>query len=79
MNTNKPMGFWIDVLVQSVGKYIKLETKDGIRREGRLSSLENEIIIFNDEEVELIKELQLNNDPFDSVPFERVKEFEIVE
>jgi hypothetical protein len=79
MNTNKPMGFWIDVLVQSVGKYIKLESNDGIRREGRLSSLENEIIIFNGEEVELIKELQLNNDPFDSVPFERVKEFEIVE
>ncbi|MGW8177314.1 MAG: hypothetical protein ACWGQW_00735 [bacterium] len=71
-------GKWIDELVHNVGQFIRLETSDGIDREGRLSGLKSRSIKWNGEEVEIITELELNGDPYDSVPLDRISELELI-
>lgn len=71
-------GKWIDELVRNVGQFIRLETSDGIDREGRLSGLKSRSIKWNGEEVEIITELELNGDPYDSVPLDRISELELI-
>ncbi len=61
------MGKWIDDIFNSVGKFIHLETKDGVRREGKITGLRTRHITFNDRRVELVDEIELNGDPTDCV------------
>jgi len=65
-------GAWIDNLVDNVGQYVTIETSDGMTREGRLSGLKSRTLNYNREEVEIITELELNGDPYDSVPIDRI-------
>jgi len=73
------IGNWIDELVYSVNKHIELETSDGIRREGKLTGLQSKTIKFNEKDVEIITELQLNGDIYDLIPIVRINSFKIVE
>ena len=63
------LGKWIDDINDGVGKYVKMETRDGVVREGRLSGLRTRQIVFNGKIQEIVTELELNGDPTDTVDF----------
>ncbi len=71
-------GLWIDELVHTIGQYIRLETTDGIVREGRMSGLQSRQLRWNGEPVEILTELELNGDPFDRVPLDRIAILEVL-
>ena len=63
----KSMGKWIDTLAGSVGKYVNLETTDGIQRRGKVTGFRMKTIVFNEKPEEVITEIELNGDPTDCV------------
>jgi hypothetical protein len=63
----KKMGKWIDTLFGSVGKFVHLETTDGVNREGKLTGLRTKTIKFNGTDQDVLMELELNGDPTDCV------------
>lgn len=65
-------GWMLDQVYNHVGEFVSLETKEGITREGRLSGLRMTKIKFNGEEVDVIDELELNGDPYDTIKLDRV-------
>lgn len=71
-------GKWIDELVGSTGQYIQLETHDGMIREGRLSGLQSRSIKWNGSDVEILTALELNGDPYDQIPLDRVLSLELL-
>ena len=72
------MGAWIDELVRSTGQHIRLETRDGVVREGRLSGLRSRTIKWNGKGVEILEEVELNGDPYDVVPLNRIATFDLL-
>lgn len=64
-----PKGAWIDAIYDGVGKFVQLETTDGIRREGKLSGLRSRSIVMNGKIQEIVTGLELNSDPTDTVDF----------
>lgn len=72
MTKKTSMAWWIDHLASRVDSYVRLETSDGIRREGRLSGFGLRVLEFNGDRVDIITELELNGDPIDRIPLERV-------
>lgn len=73
----KNIGKWIDVLANSVGKFVHLETRDGLARSGRLTGYRTTDIKLNGEEVPIIIELELNGDPTDSLPITQLSSIEV--
>lgn len=71
--------WWIDEIQHSVGKFINLETFDGASREGRLSGVRLEDVEFNGTVAAVLKDLELNGDPTDIVPLDRIKSISIQE
>jgi len=71
-------GWWISALVSEVGNYISFETTDGLIREGKLTGLRSQSLIWNCENVEIITEIEMNGDPYDTVPINRIKKIELV-
>lgn len=71
-------GKWIDELVHTIGQYVRLETGDGIVREGRLSGLGSRQLRWNGEPVEILTELELNGDPADRIPLQRIIDLEVL-
>lgn len=65
-------GKWIDDIHASMGKFFTLETTDGIRREGRITGIRARNYKFNGGDVELPTEIELNGDPTDTVPMDRI-------
>ena len=76
---NKSIGKWIDQLMSAVGKYVHLETKDGLSRSGKLTGYRTTDIVFNGEKGPIVTELALNNDPTDSLPISQLRSIEIDE
>ncbi len=70
-------GAWIDELVESTGQYVRLETRDGVRREGRLSGLGSRTILWNGKSVEILEDVELNGDCFDKIALNRIATFEV--
>ncbi len=70
-------GAWIDELVNSTGQYVRLETRDGVVREGRLSGLGSRTLVWNGKPVEILEEIELNGDPFDKIALDRISTFEL--
>jgi hypothetical protein len=62
------MGAWIDTVWNGTGKFVRLETTDGVQRSGKLSGFRTKVVKFNGEEQHVIIELELNGDPSDCVP-----------
>jgi hypothetical protein len=77
MATKSNGGKWIEELINSVGEYIRLETSDGIQREGRISGFAMRHILFNEVDVDIPIEIELNGDPNDKVPLERINKINI--
>lgn len=74
----RSMGAWIDELDGLVGQYIRLETTDGIRREGRLSGLEGRKLRINGVDEKILTEIELNGDPQDRVPIDRIETLDVL-
>ena len=70
-------GKWIDELIESVGEFVSLETVDGVMREGRISGFTYRSFIFNGDEVQLPIEIEVNGDPNDRIPIDRIATFDI--
>jgi hypothetical protein len=70
---SKSKGAWIDQVHASVGRFFSLETTDGVVREGKLTGIRARTYILNGAEVEFPTEIELNSDPTDTIPLERVK------
>ena len=70
-------GWWLDYMVDSVGKNIHIETYDGVLRQGRISGFQFRKFTVNDHEVDFPTDLELNGDPNDRVSLERVKKYNI--
>lgn len=62
-------GKWIDDIINAVGKYVTMETTDGVRREGKLSGYRSRNVVLNGKIQEVVTDLELNSDPADTVPF----------
>lgn len=77
MATNKNPGWWMDKVHESVGKFINLETIDGVLREGRLTGLRLNQLKVNGEQVDRIVELEFNGDPTDCVEMYRIARMDI--
>jgi fatty acid-binding protein DegV len=67
-----PTGQWIDQIVRSTGQYVRVETLDGVIREGRLSSLRTRELTMFGAKVLLPTDLELNGDPMDTIALDRV-------
>jgi hypothetical protein len=74
---NKPMGKWIDDIVDATSKYCYIETTDGVLRQGRISGLKLSSLVLNGEKVEIVTEIELNGDISDSVPINRLAKLTI--
>jgi len=65
-------GKWMEDIFANVGEFVRLETIDGVNREGRMSGLRLRQLTLNGKTVEIITELELNGDPTDCVELYRV-------
>lgn len=72
------VGNWLNELADTVGRYISLETLDGMRREGRLSGINMRSIKWNGKQVDILVDLELNGDVYDVVPLNRISFLEEV-
>lgn len=70
---------WIDTITNSIGKNVYLETTDGIRRSGRISGLTCRTMKFNGDKADLPTEIELNGDPNDRIPLDRVTWMDITD
>lgn len=77
VTSKRKKGQWIDDIHNSLNKFFRLETTDGIRREGRVTGVRCRVYTFNGHAVELPLEIELNGDPTDTVPMDRVKSIQI--
>ena len=65
-------GEWIDVLMASVGKYMELETSDGLFRQGKITGFRFRDFQFDGHKVLVPTEVEINGDPNDRVPLDRI-------
>jgi hypothetical protein len=70
-------GAWIDELMCGKKKFIVLDTRDGIRREGRITGFTTREMEFNGVTVSFPTEIELNGDVNDRVTIDRIEKMEI--
>lgn len=79
--TKKPIrkrpGKWIDILAEGIGRYVHLETKEGIFREGKLTALRYRDIEMNGKTVDYPEAIELNGDSMDYISFDLVRRITI--
>lgn len=73
----KKAGAWIDTMSGAIGKFVHLETGDGVHREGKLTGLRTREIKMNGEDVDLPVAVELNGDPNDYIDFRTITTFDI--
>ncbi len=71
------IGTWIDELVGSIEKNMNLETVAGVQRGGRISGFTYRSMTLNGNEVRVPVEIELNGDPNDRVPLDRIQKITI--
>ena len=75
--TRRP-GQWVDELVAAVGRgYVRIETKDGSRREGKITAVQTRTLIVNEQAEEIPTDIELNGDPIDSIAIEWIRRIEL--
>jgi hypothetical protein len=70
---NMKAGAWIEQMLKSVNKFMRLETTDGARRSGKITGFTYKVIILNEQRVKWPIELEINGDPSDRVSLDTVK------
>ena len=63
---------YIEMISNSVGKFMNLETMDGQHRKGKISGLVCKEIFMNGQLVSYPVEIELNSDAYDLIPLDRV-------
>ncbi len=63
---------WIDEMVDSVGEFMRLETSDGVQREGKITGFTYREFELNGKTVSFPIEVEVNGDPTDRIPLDRV-------
>jgi len=63
---------WIDDLVNSVGCFMNLETTDGVERCGKITGYTFREFKLNDNLVQIPIEVEVNGDPIDRIPLDRI-------
>lgn len=76
MRTRK-IGNMIVLMLNSVGRFIHLETKAGGVREGKLTGFELRTFKLNGEDVDWVTHVQLNGDPNDLIKLEMISSLTI--
>jgi hypothetical protein len=71
------MSKWYDLLVDATGEFMRLETTDGLIRQGKITGYRERLVIINGNEVPVPIEIEINNDPNDTVPLDRVAKIDI--
>lgn len=71
------LGYWIDSLYTNIGCYLDLETTDGVRREGKLTSMTFRQFTMNNRKVNIPDEIEINGDPTDKIPISRIMNLNI--
>lgn len=70
-------GTWIDTMVDSIGEFMRLETTDGVNREGKITGFTYRSFVLNGKKVEMPIEVEVNGDPSDRIPLDRVEKMTI--
>ncbi len=71
-------GQWVDELVAAVGcGYVRIETKDGSRREGKITAIQTRTLIVNGHPEEIPTDIELNGDPIDSIAIDWIQKMEL--
>ncbi len=63
---------WMDELVDSIDRQIDLETTDGVRRTGKITGFEFRCLEANGTKIDIPLDIELNGDPNDRVPIDRI-------
>jgi hypothetical protein len=80
INTKKMKpGQWIDELFEAAKRqaYVHFETRDGVKRSGKLTSLKLRDVKFNGARQQLVEEFELNGDQADMIAFSSLSSIEI--
>jgi len=70
-------GKWIDDLLNSIDKFVWLETTDGLERQGKITGYSTRKFVLNGKTVHIPVEIELNNDSSDRVPLDRVAKMKL--
>lgn len=70
-------GKWIDTMMDSIGEFMRLETTDGVSREGKITGYTTRKFKLNGKVVELPTEVEVNGDPNDRIPLDRIEFMDI--
>lgn len=65
-------GKWIDELIDSIDKFVWLETTDGLERQGKITGYSTRKFTLNGKTVHIPIDIELNGDTGDRVPLDRV-------
>lgn len=63
---------WMKQIGDSIDKFMNLETTDGIYRKGKITGLVCRDIEFNGQKVSVPVEIEINKDPQDLIPIDRI-------
>jgi len=74
---NNNVSKWLDVILNSIDKFIHIETHDGVVREGKLTGIRTRQIVVNGNELDYIEGVELNGDPSDNIEFCLIKAIDI--
>lgn len=67
----------IDRLLGASGRFVDLETMEGLHREGKLTGWTMRQFKINGQDVDWPEELELNGDPNDRIPLDRIASINI--
>jgi len=68
---------WLNDIANGVGKYVNLETSDGVVRGGKLTAIHMREIRYNNRKQNVITDIELNGDPSDTIPLMTVIAIEL--
>lgn len=66
-------GAWIDEMMDSIGEHMRLETTDGVAREGKITGFTTREFKLNGKVVGMPTEVEVNGDPSDRIPLDRLE------
>lgn len=73
----KKAGAWLDELSDAVGKFVHIETFDGIHREGKLSALRHREIEVNGEIWHVPTAIEFNDEQSDYIEIKLIQRIDI--
>ncbi len=69
---------WDVDLEALVGKHAHLETKDGTRREGRITAVHTKTFTLDGVKLDIPESVELNGDPLDLIPLDKLQTLDVL-